>query len=357
MNPKPQSLTLPRTLLLAAFTAGLVITGRYSPHLFAQEAAEGNSAGEKKPAAKASEKSAAEVFTGVETALEGAENLQCRIQQTITLSGQRYLAAGTYQQSSGNRMRLEYSIYPVRQLNADDKSTLQTTDQSEDTTKLKPTGNLTQVSDGSVLWTYWVNGKDKSLTRRNLQEIQEAAAEVPNKDGLLNLQSLGVGGLKALMANLQNGMEFGTVTEQNAGEVTFLVLAGRWDENTRTKIFKVPAESAAVLPVYIPDYVRVFVESRTMLPWRIQYLKKHPNAQVKKVRPIMTIDFRDIKPVETPDAAAFVFERPELKEGEELDEVDVTGQVILGLKQLPRGAAEPESGGNNEADGESSPEK
>ena len=338
MKPKPQSLTSPRTLLLAAFIAGVVVTGRYSPFrsaiTVAQEPTEEARAADKKTAAKVSEKTAAEVFSAVEQALDGAGTLECRIQQTITLSGQRYLAAGSFLQSTSNRMRLEYKIYPVRQLNAADEGTYEPTGEPEDTAKLEATGSLTQVSDGSVLWNYWVNGKDKSLTRRNLQEIQEAAAKVPNKDGLLNLQSLGVGGLKALMANLRNGMEFGTVTEQDGEKNTFLVLAGRWDESTRTKIFKVPAESAAVLPAYIPDYVRVFVEKTTMLPWRIQYLKKHPNPEVKKVRPIMTIDFRGMKRVENPDANAFVFEPPELKEGEELDEVDVTGQVILGLQQL-----------------------
>ena len=361
MNPKPQSLTSLRGLILLAILAGAFITGRYSPFAFAQQAATSNDRSASKPASVASEKTPAEVFAAVEQKLDEATSVQCRLQQTITLSGQRYLAAGLFQQGSGNRMRLQYDIYPVRQLSTEDKPVFEAGGTPENTAKLEATGSLTQVSDGSVLWTYWVNGKEKSLTRRNLQEIQEAAAKVPNKDGLLNLQSLSVGGIKALMAKLQGAMEFGTVMQQKASGAAFFVLAGRWDENTRTRIFKLPADKPAVLPAYIPDYVRVYVDSVSMMPRRIQYLKKHSNPELKRVRPLMTIDFREMKLNADLPAETFVFERPSSRDDEELDEVDVTGQVILGLEQLAgaKAESEPSSAGTDEStkdDSSDSPE-
>lgn len=355
MKPKPQSFTIVRSLLFLALFAGVVCGSRYSPLVVAQDDTKQDeaAAAAPKPNIKVSDKTPAEVFAAVEGKLDSAESLQCRIQQSITLSGQRYLASGKFSSATGNRMRLEYNIYPIRQLKKSDEGMLQVGSSLESTDEMEPTGSLVQVSDGSVLWTYWVNGKDKSLTRRNLQEIADAAAEIPNEQGLLNMQSLGVGGIKSLIAKLQVGMEFGTVTEQSNQGKSFLVLSGRWNENTRTNIFKLPPDESAALPVYIPDYVRVYIDAEHMVPRRIQYLKKHPNPEVKQVRPVFTIDLRDLKPnVELPPET-FTFERPETEKGEDLNEVDVTAQVIAGLQQLAgKTPEEPDSGESQPAAGD-----
>ena len=80
-------------------------------------------------------------------------------------------------------------------------------DQADDKTR-KETGSLLQVSDGSVLWSYWVNGDSKNLSRRNIGEIIEAAGQVESYTPARTLQDLGVGGLQTLTSQMQVGMAF-----------------------------------------------------------------------------------------------------------------------------------------------------
>ncbi|MEZ6128033.1 MAG: hypothetical protein R3C59_05090 [Planctomycetaceae bacterium] len=296
-----------------------------------------------KPAApelKKSEFTADQVFNRVAETLDGVDSLSCDISQTVMLSGQKFQAVGRYVQASGNRMRLEYRLFPIGALSAQDAELLALDSDAPDVSDRKVTGSLEQVSDGSVLWSKWVNGPQKQLTRRNIREIVEAVGDLPNYSAARSLQDLGVGGLQTLMSQLQVGMDFGEVREQPAGETNLLVLAGRWNQKTRQEIFGLQDASAA-LPDYIPDYVRVYVDAAAGLPRRIQYLKKHPNPEESKVRPVVTLDLRNIKLNETVSDDTFQFDRAA---DDDIKEQDLTAQVIEGIKKVatPETPAAPE---------------
>lgn len=343
MKHKPQTFTHRAAAILLAVSAAAAILSQISPVLLhAQEAGDARQAPEPAPAAatppklRRSQLSSAQVFEQVAEALDAADTLSCRIDQDVVLSGHRFHAAGRYTQASGNRMRLEYRIFPVRAVKATDEQQAAIDAGPADTSELTETGSLLQVSDGSVLWSYWVNGTQKQLTRRNIGEIIDAVDEIPNYSAATSLQDLGAGGLQTLMSQLQTGMEFGAVQEQRVGNVDMLVLYGRWNEKTRKDVFQIADNPDAVLPEYIPDYVRVYVTAESMLPRRVQYLKKYPDPEVKQIRPIVTLDLRDIKPNEEVAGETFEFQRPaDLT----VQEVDLTSQVIDGIK---RAAAPPE---------------
>lgn len=285
---------------------------------------------------KKSNMTAGEVLDGVKNKLDGLDSLSCQIHQTVLMSGRRLHAAGRYFHASGNRLRLEYRLYPVRATKAADKETMALDAEPENTEKLKVTGSLTQVSDGSVLSTYWVNADQKQLTRRNIREIVEAADAEPNYSSASSLADLGVGGMQTLMAQLQSGMEFGGVLEQETKAGKKLVLTGKWSAKTRKDVFQLPDDPNAPLPAYVPDYVRVYISADTMLPARIQYLKKFPNPEVKKVQPLATLDFRSFVTNPTLPEDTFVFTRPE---GEDITEIDLTSQVIENIKKVAEGAS------------------
>ena len=195
------------------------------------------------------------------------------------------------------------------------------------------TGLLERVSDGSVLWTKWKNGPREQVTRRNISEIVEALSDVPNETSVKSLQSLGVGGLQTLMSQLQIGMDFGEVREMKTETSSRLVLVGRWNQKTRTDIFKLPEDSSAVLPEYIPDFVRLYVDADKFLPLRIQYLKKH--AEQDRVRPVVTLDFRNfaLNFKLDDEVAAHMFEFVREKDTE-VKEVDLTSAVIDSIKKM-----------------------
>lgn len=285
-----------------------------------------------------------QVFQKITQTLDGVETLSCDLTQTVVLSGQKFQAVGRYVQASGNRMRLEYRIFPIGGLKADDARLFALDAETPDVSKRKVTGSLEQVSDGSVLWSRWVNGPQKQLTRRNIREIVDAVDDLPNYSAAQSLQDLGVGGLQTLMSQLQVGMEFSAVQEQQVGDVTLLVLAGRWNQKTRKDVFGLENPEAE-LPGYVPDFVRLYVDAKASLPRRIQYLKKHPSPEVKKVRPVVTLDLKNIRLNEGVSDAMFMFDRGE---EEDIKEVDLTAQVIDVIKNVaspeatPNAAATPE---------------
>lgn len=344
MKHKPQSLTSHSALTLLAVSAvGLAVCQITPISAFAQDASStsadsSDATDATEPAAgeslKKSELTAAQAFEKMAAALDGADTLSCELHQNIMLSSHRFYAIGRYVQASGNRMKLDYKIYPVQALKAADRKLLAIDSDPEDVSKQTETGFLQQVSDGSVLWSYWINGPQKQLSRRNINEILDALDGVPNFSAASALQDLGVGGLKTLVTRLQSGMDFGVVHEQPVGNTKLLVLYGRWSEKTRRDIFKIPEDSDAPLPDYIPDYVRLYVDAASMLPRRIQYLKKHPNPEQKQVRAVVTLDLRKLVLNAAIADETFEFQRPE---GETLKEVDLTAQVIDSIKKIAEG--------------------
>lgn len=341
MKHNPQSLTSWRITAALAVSAVVCALGPISPvSVLAQQApaqdppaAKPTEAPPAAPKLEKSDLSADQVFDQIGQKLDNAETLSCDITQSVMLTGQMFQAVGRYAQASGNRMRLEYRIYPGRAANAKDKALFDVDHTPEDLSKQKPTGLLERVSDGSVLWTKWKNGPQQQVTRRNISEIVEALSDVPNETSVKSLQNLGVGGLQTLMSQLQVGMDFGEVREMKSDSAARLVLVGRWNKKTRADVFKLPDDPKAVLPEYVPDFVRLYVDADKLLPLRIQYLKKHPEQD--RVRPVVTLDFRNfaLNFKLDDDVAAHMFEYVREKD-DEVKEVDLTSSVIESIKKL-----------------------
>lgn len=352
MKPKPQILTSPAiAAVVAVFAAVLLfshpaaLTAATLPFQESADSAADESTGETDAAtakAKRSDQSAAEVFRQVSARLDDLDAISCDLRQSIVMSGLRFVAVGKYAQASGNRMRLKYQIKPVSALKRDDTNPIPTGDSEasdeestddEDKKKSDVTGELVQVSDGSVLWSHWKNGDFNEVTRRNITEILEAVADVPNYSAADSLQDLGVGGLQTLMSRLQAGMDFGAVLEQTIGGRSMYILSGRWNQDTLKEGFQLEDPETQRLPDYVPDYVRIYVDAEQKLPRRIQYLKKHPDPQVNEVRPLVTLDISNLKL--SPNLDDSVFRIPTLDD-EELTEVDLTSNVIDSIKRMAK---------------------
>lgn len=328
MKHKPQNLTLSLTLCGVAISAVAAAASTFGPSVLAQNQDPPKKAA---PVQTKSDLAAADVFSKVSAKLNSVDSLSCEIYQSVVLSGQRFHAAGRYVHATGNRMRLEYRIAPIRALKASDAEHLALDGKEEENPEDSVTGSLQQVCDGSVLWSLWVNGDQKELTRRNIREIVDAVGELPNYSAAQSLQALGVGGLQTLVAQMQAGMEFGTVMEQQSGDKRYLVLSGRWSAQARKDYFGLTDDPAAALPEYIPDYVRIYFDADVLLPRRVEYLKKHPNPEQKQIRPAVVLDFRRIAVNSAIPEDTFQFKHPD---GDPIPEVDLTAQVIESIQQI-----------------------
>lgn len=335
MKHKPHNFKSRKTHCFAAVFAAIALWIGLSGSLVAQDDAANPEA---KPAEASgfvvTELDALQTLKEVRDRLESLQFLECSLHERVDLSDLRFYAKGQYAQASGNRVRLQFQMFPIRGVRRDDEATLKLDGAPEDTGKQKPTGELIQVSDGNALWSYWKNGDSQRLTRRNIQEILEAANQAEIFDSSRMFEDLGAGGLQALLARLETGMEFGKVREQVSGDTRLLVISGRWTKESLQQYFKV-TDPAAARPAWVPDYVRVYIDAEAKLPRRIQYLKKHPNPVVKQVRPLITLDFRDMTINDSVDESQFHFEAPA-----GLAELDLTEQTIDAIRKTKTTAAD-----------------
>jgi len=353
MKHKPHKFTLRLICCSAAIPAILALLHPNHAPVLAQDEAAATDAEPADAASSAQDSAttdlvATEQLAEARARLESLDSLQCNIQEIVHLSALTFRAHGTYAQASGNRVRLEFEIYPIRSLRKEDKAALALDGEPEEMGKQKPTGSLVQVSNGNNLWSLWINGESRHLTRRNIRSVLEAADKAESFDSRKMLEDLGAGGLQALMARLETGMEFGKVREkETAGGGRFLVLAGRWTTEALEQYFKLKDPSAP-LPAWIPDYVKVYLDADRKLPRRIQYLKKHPTPQIQQVLPLVTLDFRDITVNGDVSDDLFDFNPPE-----GLPELDLTDKTVEAIQKAAGVAA----AATEEASPETSSEK
>lgn len=332
MKHKPHKFTFRRIVRSAAIPAILGLLQPIHAPVHAQEetattVSESPAAASPASDSKITDLVATEQLAESRAQLESLQSLQCNVYETVHMSALRFYAHGTYAQASGNRVRLEFKIYPMRGQRKEDKDALALDGEPEDTGKQKPTGSLVQVSNGNNLWSLWTNGESRHLTRRNIRTVLEAADAADNFDRAKMLEDLGAGGLQALLARLETGMEFGKVRERAEGGTRMLILAGRWTTEALEQYFNLK-DPAAPLPNWIPDYVRVYLDADQKLPRRIQYLKKHPNPQISQVQPLLTLDFRNMTVNGDVSDDLFDFKPPE-----GLPELDLTDKTVEAIKK------------------------
>ncbi|MEZ6041183.1 MAG: hypothetical protein R3C20_11795 [Planctomycetaceae bacterium] len=340
MNYKPQTLTMFTRLTAAAAVAiSLVAFFWIRPAALADEsAAPAASADETKenPSREVSQEGVpapAALLSNVRAKLDGLDSLSCDLHETVILSGMKFSAAGRYLQSSGNRFRLEFRIMPsTGATNSNAQPVTLDGEIPEDVSK-DARGSLTQVSDGSIVYSYWQNGADRKVTRRNINDILKATADLAAYDSSRAIQDLGLGGLKTLFARIEKTMEFMPVRRELVADRPVLVINGRWNSEIREKLFQLPPDAEVIPQDFIPEYVRIYVDEETSLPRRIQYLKRSQDPSVKQVRPIVTMDLRQIVLNEALDEGLFQFEAPE-----GVVEEDITEQTLQEIRQSGQGA-------------------
>lgn len=269
-----------------------------------------------------------EILNQLRSKLEGLDSLRCELHQTSLISGMKLTARGKYLEATGNRVNLEFMIFPMVAEKAEDARQLALDSEPAPVDDAQNRGVLNQVSDGSVLSTLWKNGDMQRVSRRDITTILAAAEATKAYDVKNAVMDLGVGGLRGLISRLQTTMEFAPVKSITVGDRKVYEVTGRWSERIRKEVFKVPEGSIVDPRPYVPEYTRVYVDAETMLPRRIQFLKRSMDPTAKMVRPLITLDFRNLVINEPVNDEAFVFKTPE-----KAVEVDETENVIQMIQQ------------------------
>ncbi len=241
-------------------------------------------------------------------------SISAKVVEKIEVLERSYTAEGRYLQTSQKpndwRMRFELAVKIGR---------------SE--------GSLMEVCDGEILWTRLETDlssksdkkltKEQKLMRRNIAEIMSAARKVGDlkfEDKVI--VDMGLGGLPGLIAAIQQDMKFETVTESTLRERPVSIIHGTWSDAFAQRLRggqQQPGAAqpvSAMLPAFVPDGVRIYVDRETGFPHRIMYLKKLLGRDVYK--PMVTLDFLDVVLNQPISQQEFDYQAPEGVTPEEL---------------------------------------
>ncbi len=225
----------------------------------AKPATEAKSAKDSKTSVSAEQAAATAFMAKVHDALKSHPSVRADIEQTVTIGSQPFRATGRYM-TSGSKLRLEYLIKPNE--GAD--------------------GNLIEVCDGKQLWSQVTLNGVKRVTHRDVEQIKAAVASTKNISDAVVSAELGLGGLTALLASLERTMIFEAMKEGTGEGQTQTVVQGQWKADVSSRWRRRPEDP---LPAYIPDLVRVVVDSHTLFPERIIYLKKQTEKEKTEQAP------------------------------------------------------------------------
>ncbi|WP_145260908.1 LolA family protein [Calycomorphotria hydatis] len=225
--------------------------------------------------------SAVEVLNATRERLDTYDSLRARIIEQVQVGSARYQAEGSYAQARGNRIRVELEVLSGN-----------------------IPGSLLQVCDGDILWSTYHTGDVKRVVRRDVREILRVAKDRgPSVNNIL-ISELGLGGLPAMLAAIQQFNDFEPLESVELKDKDFYHIKGRWKAGLVEEWTK-PAGGTAPQAIHIPDFVEVFVEKEQMFPYRVRYWKIDPSS--KQRFPLLTIDLRDIVVNSTINPADFAY--------------------------------------------------
>jgi len=271
---------------------------------------------------------AVDLLDQVRSKLQALDSLKCELHETVMMGGMTLNATGTYAEASGNRVHVEFRIFPSQPTVKDDVQRLAIDAEPSVQAPETARGEMIQVSDGTVLFTHMKNGANERLTRRNLRDVMDAATKVAGYNADHVAMDLGVGGLRGLISRIESLMEFAPVQTKKVGETDFYVVRGRWNEKTRREVFHLRDDIIVDPRPHVPEYVVFYIDVKTSLPRRIEYRKRAPDPAQKFDRPMVVLDLRNIVLNETLPENLFAFSAPE-----GVKEEDVTEQTIQAIQQ------------------------
>jgi hypothetical protein len=188
--------------------------------------------------------------------LEKAPSIVAQIKHESHMFGQLLVGDGTYQQlrhPDGVMTRLELSIRTESQATS-----------------------LRHVSNGRFLYIHEQKGNEQTLGRVDLVNVRDS------DEGFQSVvNSISIGGLPRLLAELQKNFKFRTPQAITFHGVPVLAVAGEWRPE-RIELL-IPGRKGLVkkngkidldkLPRYIPDRVFVLLGRDGLFPYRVEYRK------------------------------------------------------------------------------------
>lgn len=275
----------PQNLLrfaIAIASIGAIGASLLSPISFVAGQAK-DSATEKKDA-ESKPSPAKDFFDRVRQELPNHQAIKADLTQVVSIGNQHFKIDGEYL-SAGKKLKLRYTVVPDQGVKSE----------------------MLEVCDGKELWTKLELPDSLRVTHRNVQQIVQAALVASKRDvpdTAISVE-LGMGGLVALLASLERTMQFDAIKEDDGDGNRRTVIQGRWKKEVFDQIAK---DKEGALPAHMPDLVRLYVNTTTLFPEKLLYLKKIPAK--KTYKQLVSLEFRNVEFDGSIDEATFKFDIP-----------------------------------------------
>jgi len=278
-----------------------------------------NSKKEKQPTGKTKEEESSPAEQTLKAARERLvddQPIKAELRETVVIGDRKFTATGRYLQGKNLKLRLDFTVNLGNRENA-------------------LSGSLLEVCDGDVLFTRHKIGKDVHITRRDVAQILRAAKASGAIPHNVLVAELGLGGLPALLASLEQTMTFDSLKQEQIDGKPFTVIEGTWNKEFLDRLKGPDADESTPLPSHVPDLVRIYFDENHF-PHRILYLKRRPTRKIH--RPMVTLDFTKIVLRASIDEEEFDFVPPK---GE--IPMDITNTYIQRLIKPAATPSRPES--------------
>lgn len=247
-------------------------------------------------------KAATEFMKKVHESLYSRKSIQADIEQAVSIGAQQFEVTGHYA-SSGNKLRLEYNVKPDQGIS----------------------GSLLEICDGKELWSLTKVADTQRVTHRDVEQIKAAVTSTKSVPEAVLTAELGLGGLTALLASLERTMIFDAMKEVSNDDGTRMVIEGRWKPEIAVRWQRTKDD---LLPAFVPDTVRLWIDPQTQFPTRIVYIKRVIEKDKKINRPMVSLKFRNVQFDEPIDDQAFIFVPPP-----DIEPEDITGVFLERIKR------------------------
>jgi len=206
-----------------------------------------------------------------------------------------------------------------------------------------------QVCDGKNLWIFENVTDFKSLSKVDVVRLRNAR---PKSSAHTTASTwLGLGGLPALLTNLEASFRFGPVAESRLGELPVWTLSGTWDKPRLLAML--PDQKAAIeagkdidlskLAPNVPDRVVLHVGCDDFFPYRLEYWRMQPASKDGKTseqdRLLVVMEFYEVQLGGPIDPREFVLRPMDLQAADRtqafMDKLGLQEVVPAGASKLP----------------------
>lgn len=251
---------------------------------------------------------AARTLDAARSRLVGYRSVRARLTEIVRIGRTPLRLEGVYVQGPQLRLRLEYTL-----------------------TTAGTTAELLEVCDGQLLLSRRRVGDQVHVTRRDVRQILDALRGSGNVARTVLAFQMGLGGLPALLASLQQTMDWTRQQDTSHNGQPAVIIEGRWKAAIRERL------GGEKLPDYVPEVARVTFDRRLLFPRRFDFFRAPSGDGDAPTRPMLTLSIDDVELDGPVSDADFTFVPPDNVQIE-----DVTQAYIQALR--PRNGETPQDG-------------